>query len=428
MKTILITLQLIVIAGVLGIGCFSAQAQEKPLRVFVLVGQSNMQGHAHVRTLPHIGMDPRTKLMLDEILNDQFKPRVFDNVWISYLSSDGAKKGQLTTGFGADKNKIGPELTFGIYMQKKLNEPILIIKTAWGGKSLHTDFRPPSSGPYEFDELVISRLKEQGKDIDAIKAEKEQASGVYYRQTVEHVKSVLANIKSAYPEYDPKGGYQLAGLVWFQGWNDMVDGDTYPKRGDAGGFDQYSKVLADLIRDLRKDLDAPNLPFVIGVMGVGGPTEKYSPSQQRYKKVHQNFRDAMAAPAALEEFQGNVFAVLTENCWDSELDAILARDAQIQDEIKKLENEGKLEEAILREQDARELTGEELETINMLQRKGKLGQMWLEHRRGREFTDREYQILNQGSSNAAYHYLGCGKIMAQIGMAFADALPVEEGQ
>ena len=29
---------------------------------------------------------------------------------------------------------------------------MLIIKTAWGGKSLHTDFRPPSAGPYQLND------------------------------------------------------------------------------------------------------------------------------------------------------------------------------------------------------------------------------------------------------------------------------------
>ena len=32
-------------------------------------------------------------------------------------------------------------------MEKRLGEPVLIIKTAWGGRSLHTDFRPPIAGP-----------------------------------------------------------------------------------------------------------------------------------------------------------------------------------------------------------------------------------------------------------------------------------------
>lgn len=51
-----------------------------------------------------------------------------------------------------DGGKIGPEFTFGLTMDAALAEPVLIIKTEWGGKSLHTDFRPPSAGPYELND------------------------------------------------------------------------------------------------------------------------------------------------------------------------------------------------------------------------------------------------------------------------------------
>ena len=34
---------------------------QTPLKVFVLVGQSNMEGHAKLSTIPHIGMDPNGK-------------------------------------------------------------------------------------------------------------------------------------------------------------------------------------------------------------------------------------------------------------------------------------------------------------------------------------------------------------------------------
>ena len=37
------------------------------------------------------------------------------------------------------------------------------------------------------------------------------------------------------------------------------------------------------------------------------------------------------------------------------------------------------------------------------------------------FTRREQQLL-LGASNAAYHYMGSGKMMAQIGRAFAEAM------
>ena len=116
-----------------------------------------------------------------------------------------------------------------------LGEPILIIKTAWGGKSLNTDFRPPSAGPYEFNEAAArSSSRNRARISTAIKAEKAEATGHYYRLMIDHVKKVLADIKQVYPDYDPRQGYELAGFVWFQGWNDMVDGGTYPNRDQAG--------------------------------------------------------------------------------------------------------------------------------------------------------------------------------------------------
>jgi hypothetical protein len=57
----------------------------------------------------------------------------------------------LTVGYGAfgtGGNRIGPEYLFGLTMEDRLKEPVLIIKTSWGGRSLHTDFRPPSAGPF----------------------------------------------------------------------------------------------------------------------------------------------------------------------------------------------------------------------------------------------------------------------------------------
>ncbi len=67
---------------------------------------------------------------------------------------------------------------------------------------------------------------------------------------VEHVKRVLGDIKRVVPDYDAAQGYALAGFVWFQGWNDLVDGDTYPHRDKPGGYDAYSTVLTHFIRDV----------------------------------------------------------------------------------------------------------------------------------------------------------------------------------
>lgn len=375
-----------------------AMAAKKPLKVFILAGQSNMQGHAHVRTFDVIGLDPKTAPMLKEMRHADGTPRVCEKVWISSIgSSEEEKTGRLTTGFGASQPgpKIGPELTFGITTQKLLGEPILIIKTAWGGKSINTDFRPPSAGPFEFREDQLQAFKEQGKDVAKIKADKADATGRYYRLMIEHVKKVLGDPGRVCPAYDPDHGFKLAGFVWFQGWNDMVDRGTYPERDKPGGYDQYSEVLAHFIRDVREELSAPKLPFVIGVMGAGGPIEKYTPEKRRYAAVHREFRKAMAAPAALPEFKDNVVAVWTENYWDMELEALRYRDRQIQRTVKGLVEKGELPQE------------KERATI--------------EERREEAFSAREREILAKGASNAEFHYLGSAKIMAGIGKGFAEA-------
>ncbi len=291
------------------------QLHAKPLKVFILAGQSNMEGHAEVRTFDYIGKDPLTAPLLKEMRNPDGTPRVCDKVWMSYLtgpydgSANGEGLGKLTAGFGArgdqpakDGGKIGPEFTFGIYMEKQLNEPILIIKTAWGGRSLNTEFRPPSAGQYKLPKETQAGWDRNPNAPDRKKwqEDKDAASGVFYRMMIEHVKKVLADPKRVCPEYDEKAGYEVAGFVWLQGFNDLVDGQTYPNEN----YDEYSRLLSHFIRDVRKDLSAPKMPFVIGVLGVDGESKNV------------NFRKAMAAPAAMPEFKGNVVAVETAPFWD----------------------------------------------------------------------------------------------------------------
>ena len=378
----------------------AAPLHAKPLQVFILAGQSNMQGHAKVSTFEHIGMDPATKPMLDEMLGADGKPKVCERVWISSIGCAGSdtqeQTGKLTAGFGASAEKIGPEFTFGLYMQKFTDAPILLIKTAWGGKSLNTDFRPPSAGPYVFNETQVTNLEKQGKDIAAIKTAKGKETGVYYRLMIEHVKTVLSDIKRVVPDYDTASGYELAGFAWFQGWNDMVDSGTYPDREKPGGYDSYSTAMAHLIRDVRKDLNTPQLPFVIGVIGVGGPTSGYGPDQQRYKGTHDNFRAAMAAPAELPEFKGNVAAIRTEKYWDRELTLAKVKENEIKDKAKKIAKEGEMKPA------------EEKALMDRMRMDG--------------LTGRERLALEKGISNLEFHYLGSAKILGGVGKGLAEAM------
>lgn len=394
------------------IGAPALLAADRPLKVFILAGQSNMEGHARIETFDYIGDDPATVPLLKQMRGDDGQPAICDHVWISYYTgfgeSNGEGFGKLTAGYGSRENpsedggKIGPEFTFGLTLDEKLKEPVLIIKTAWGGKSLHTDFRPPSAGAYELSDWQKENYpKQEGhgipKDFEKWKADKIKDTGVYYRLMIEHVKRVLADPKRVCPAYDPAAGYEIAGFVWFQGWNDMVDGHVYPHPQDRDAtprFANYSECLAHFIRDVRRDLDAPRMPFVIGVMGVGGA--------QPGPEVIE-FREAMAAPASLPEFKGTVTAVPTAPFWSEELGAIEDKYGKVRQMEYYLDSKHKdyanADGSMTAEQKREYLKQFEADLI----------------------SPEEVALWKRGASNAGYHYLGCAKTFAQMGKAFAEA-------
>ncbi len=387
----------------------SANAQSKKLKVFILAGQSNMEGHARIETFDYIGDDPATAPLLKMMRGADGKPTVADNAWISYLtgkydgSANGEGTGKLTAGYGArgsnptqDGGKIGPEFTFGLTMDAALQEPVLLIKTAWGGRSLNTEFRPPSAGPYVFSEAQIAQMQKQGKDIAVEKEAKAKETGRFYRYMVEHVKSVLADPKRVCPAYDAAAGYEIAGFIWLQGFNDLVDSNTYPTGADGKTRDytKYGEWLADFIRDVRKDVGAPKMPFVIGVLGVGGMKADGNTAA---------FHKAMTAPSLLPEFKGNVAAVPTAPFWAEELAAIDEKRAKVKQmaHLLKVKNKG---------------TPNHDGSMSEAQQKE-----YLKKYEADLISPEEATKWTRGASNAGYHYLGCAKTFALMGKHFAEA-------
>ncbi len=347
-------LQLSVCCLVVAISCSghsaaAAAAAAQKLQVYILAGQSNMVGHANFITVPRLLVDDspavqqlgqlvfksgRTvsralvdeqiafRIERDQIRNDlrknviegedqvaaaqqkaeeldaAFRARteeirdafaVSESVHIVSIADNSRRQGPLTVGFGANEEKIGPELGFGMSMAGRHDGPILLIKTSWGGKSLHYNFRPPSAGPYMLTE------KEAAAENAAKIAEE---TGLNYRLMVEQIERVLSAPGDYHPAYDADAGYEIAGFVWFQGFNDQFSPEFR---------DNYRSNMVHFIKDVRKQFGVPEMPFVIGVLGTGITADEVGKNA-----VSVAQREA----AAMEEFRGTVASVESYEVYD----------------------------------------------------------------------------------------------------------------
>ncbi len=275
-------------------------AQDRPIKVFILAGQSNMEGKAKVSLMDYQAQQPETRDLYKHLRkDDRWIER--EDVWIKYLDHAG----KLTVGNGKHKS-IGPELEFGTVVGDHYKEPVLLIKTAWGGRSLYRDFRSPGAGlpPAAVLEKTLAeqRKKKPETTLDDVK----KPYGATYRAMVDEVKTTLANLKKYVPTYAGQG-YEIAGFVWFQGWNDMISADATA---------EYTTNLAHFITDVRKEFGSPQLPFIVGEMGVDG--EKATGGVKKFK-------EAQAAVLERPEAKVNVAVVKTDRYWDTEADAIFRK-------------------------------------------------------------------------------------------------------
>ncbi|MDB4721853.1 sialate O-acetylesterase [Verrucomicrobiales bacterium] len=220
----------------------------KTIKVFILAGQSNMEGHGLIKgrpeqkgTLEKLTKNPATTKKYQHLKDKEGNWKVRDDVWISWYN----KKGKLTIGGYAGRGSIGPELGFGWALGDYSSDPIVLLKFGPGGTSLAGPWRPPSSGN--------NGNKQRGPGI-----------GDQYDHLISSTARQLENLGSEFPQL--KGlKFELAGFGWHQGWNDgcsMKDSK------------EYESNMANFIRDIRKDLNSPGLPFVIAGSGFGGWEQK----------------------------------------------------------------------------------------------------------------------------------------------------------
>lgn len=260
----------------------AADDDATPIAVFILAGQSNMQGQGVVDlddprdynggrgTLKQVASDPSKAKVFAGVQDADGKWEVRDDVWCRYRTEQELKAGPLTIGFTGygGKHHIGPEFQFGRVVGDAMDAPVLLIKTAWGGKSLYQDFRPPSA---------------------------EGETGPFYTQMIREVHEGLEQIGKDFPELKNRP-YKIAGFVWFQGWNDAV--------GPPEARAEYEQNLIALIKDVRREFESPQLPVVIGELGNLGD----NPGEGILA-----IRKAQAAAAAHADFAENVAFVKTSS-------------------------------------------------------------------------------------------------------------------
>jgi alpha-galactosidase len=238
--------------------------KKEPIKVFIMAGQSNMEGQAPNKLLEFQATDAKTKDLFAHLRKDD-KWIVRDDVFVKFLK----RHGPLTIGYGVP-GRTGPELEFGQMMGNHFEEPVILVKAAWGGHSLVKNFRPPSAGfppekvlQKELEQMQANVKKSNEKNkkdaplptMDDVKKQ----YGASYRMMLAETKDVMDNYAKLFPPLKGHKRIEIVGFLWFHGWNDQY-----------GGQDEYEANLKHLISDVRKDLGVPKLPIVIAAMGQNG--------------------------------------------------------------------------------------------------------------------------------------------------------------
>lgn len=258
-------------------GALAAQ----PLKVYILAGQSNMVGQGVITgkdtpgTLEFcIANDQSGKY--EFLTNKRGKLAEQDDVWIYYERDGKVLAENLSPRFGKTDQMVGLEISFGEQIQKQDGQQILLIKTAWGGKSLAKDFRPPSAGG---------------------------ETGFYYQEMVRCIHDALNDLGKHFPKYKKSQGYEIAGFCWHQGWNDHVN-----RKFTA----EYTKNLEHLIKDLRKEFKT-EFPVVVATTGMARKRDAVKGKEPKTKPIEK----AQLAITKVKDFQGNVAVVDTKKFWKS---------------------------------------------------------------------------------------------------------------
>lgn len=274
----------------------------KPVKVYILMGQSNMLEFGKVAgdkdgTLEHaVKKEGLYPYLVDDAGAWTVRKDV-RNVAVMGSGGPGKNKVRKNDWLTVSGGKIGVEIGIGHHMGQLHDEPVLILKSAIGNRSLGWDLLPPGSPSYEFTDPKDGKTYVYaGFGQSPLRWEKGTepkpigwTAGVQYAGDVARAKEVLNNLSKYYPDATK---FEVAGFFWWQG-----DKDRY----NAGHAQMYEKNLVNLFKALRKEFNAPKAKMVVATLGQ---TNKDSA-----KGNEKHIIEGQMALATNPEFKGDVATV-----------------------------------------------------------------------------------------------------------------------
>lgn len=279
----------------------------KKVKVFIIMGQSNTLEMGKVKGDGEGSLEHATKTeglypyMVDDAGNWTVRKDV-RNVHVMGSGGPGKTSVKRNDWLTVSGGKVGIEIGIGHYLGEALDEPVLILKSSIGNRSLGWDLLPPGSESYEFvDPKSGKTLVYAGYGQSPDKWEKGTEpkpigwkAGVQYDGDVARAKDVLSKLGEFYPDAT---GYEVAGFLWWQG-----DKDRY----NAGHASKYEENLVRLIASLRKDFDAPDAKFVCATLG-----QTSKENAKGNEKMLLDAKFAISDPAKHPDLKGDVATVYT---------------------------------------------------------------------------------------------------------------------
>ncbi len=281
-----------------------------PVKVFILMGQSNMLGAGKVE----LGKKGGEGTLEQAVKTENLYPFLVDdsghwterkdvrNVFVMGSGGPDGKTSVRKNEFLTIKGgKIGPEIGIGHHLGNLLNEPVLILKSCIGNRALGWDLLPPGSKGFEFEALDRKTKQMKTWTYAGYKESPERwekgtepariawYAGKQYDGDMARAKQVLENLDTYYPGAK---SYDVAGFFWWQGDRD---------KNDPGHSAMYGRNLVNLVRAVRRDFNAPKAKFVCATLG-----QTHKDTATGNEKL---ILDAMFALEKHPEFKGDAATV-----------------------------------------------------------------------------------------------------------------------